>query len=123
MQPELDVKDLITTVEEAEQLAKVEEKLEASVHPLETCLTELTQRLKRIHDALPPCTAFIVFSGSGDPREMSRLQAMHSQYRKEYNTPGSKWDQLSVQWTDVEDQALRKAVRRAREGIAFIGVK
>lgn len=123
MQPELDVKDLITTVEEAEQLAKVEEKLEASVHPLETCLTELTKRLKRIHDALPPCTAFIVFSGSGDPREMSRLQAMHSQYRKEYNTPGSKWDQLSVQWTDVEDQALRKAVRRAREGIAFIGVK
>ncbi|KXX73040.1 RNA exonuclease 1 [Madurella mycetomatis] len=91
--------------------------------PLEECLTNLTNRLKRIHDALPPCTALIVFSGSGDPREMSRLQAVQSQFKKEYNTPGSKWDQLSVQWTDIEDQALRRAVKVARSGIGFIGVK
>jgi RNA exonuclease 1 len=91
--------------------------------PLETCLTNLTNRLKRIYDTLPPCTAFIVFSGSGDPREMSRLQAMQAQFKREYNTPGSKWDQLSVQWTDKEDQALRRAVRVARSGIGFIGVK
>ncbi|KAL2019465.1 hypothetical protein VTK56DRAFT_9581 [Thermocarpiscus australiensis] len=95
----------------------------AGASPLEQCLTTLTQRLKRIHEALPPCTAFIVFSGTGDPREMSRLQAMQAQFRKEYNTPGSKWDQLSVQWTDKEDQALRRAVRAARSGIGFIGVK
>ncbi|KAL2132580.1 hypothetical protein VTI74DRAFT_3635 [Chaetomium olivicolor] len=93
------------------------------ISPLETCLTTLTSRLKRIHDALPPCTAFIVLSGSGDPREMSRLQAVQAQFKKEYNTPGSKWDQLSVQWTDKEDQALRRAVRHARSGIGFIGVK
>jgi RNA exonuclease 1 len=91
--------------------------------PLETCLTSLTHRLKRIHDALPPCTALIIFSGTGDPREMSRLQAIQTQFRREYNTPGSKWDQLSVQWTDKEDQALRRAVKAARNGIGFIGVK
>ncbi|SPQ19345.1 07687415-c602-4061-afe5-d9f03b311ef1 [Thermothielavioides terrestris] len=91
--------------------------------PLERCLTSLSQRLKRIHDALPPCTAFIVFSGTGDPREVGRLQAMQAQFRREYNTPGSKWDQLSVQWTDKEEQALRRAVRAARRGIGFIGVK
>ncbi|KAL2153955.1 hypothetical protein VTH82DRAFT_2631 [Thermothelomyces myriococcoides] len=90
---------------------------------LEECLTTLTKRLKRIHDALPPCTALIVFSGTGDPREMSRLQAVQAQFRREYNTPGSNWDQLSVQWTDKEDQALRRAVRAARCGIGFIGVK
>jgi RNA exonuclease 1 len=90
---------------------------------LATCLTTLAQRLQRIHEALPPCTALIVFSGTGDPREMSRLQAVQAQFRKEYNTPGSKWDQLSVQWTDKEDQALRRAVRNARSGIGFIGVK
>ncbi|KAM7209610.1 hypothetical protein V8F20_000013 [Naviculisporaceae sp. PSN 640] len=95
----------------------------ASVSPLEECLTTLTQRLKRIHDALPPCTAFFVLSGTGDPREMSRLQALQAQFKKEYNTPGSKWDQLSVKWTDDEEQALRKAVRVARCGIGFIGVK
>ncbi|EGS23232.1 uncharacterized protein CTHT_0008960 [Thermochaetoides thermophila DSM 1495] len=93
------------------------------ISALEACLTTLSQRLKRIHDALPPCTAFIVFSGSGDPREMSRLQALQAQFRREYNTPGSKWDQLSVQWTDREDQALRRAVKAARCGIGFIGVK
>ncbi|KAK3330459.1 hypothetical protein B0H66DRAFT_63084 [Apodospora peruviana] len=91
--------------------------------PLEACLTTLAQRLKRIHDALPPCTALFVFSGSGDPREMSRLQGLQAQFKKEYNTPGSKWDQLSVKWTDKEDQALRRAVKVARGGIGFITVK
>ncbi|ORY62164.1 uncharacterized protein BCR38DRAFT_458753 [Pseudomassariella vexata] len=90
---------------------------------LKTCLEKLTANLKKIHEALPPCTAFIVFSGSGDPREMARLQAMHTQHKREYNTPGSKWDELSVKWTDTEDQALKKAVQNARNGIGFIGVK
>ncbi len=54
---------------------------------------------------------------------MSRLQAVQAQFKKEYNTPGSQWDKLSVQWTDVEEQALRRAVKAARSGIGFIGVK
>jgi RNA exonuclease 1 len=90
---------------------------------LETQLTALAQRLKRIHDALPPCTALIVFSGTGDPREVGRLQAMQAQFRREYNAPGSNWDRLSVQWTDKEEQALRRAVKAARAGVGFIGVK
>ncbi|QUC18160.1 uncharacterized protein UV8b_02401 [Ustilaginoidea virens] len=90
---------------------------------LEQALVRLTERLVRIHAALPPCTAFIVYSGSGDPRKMAQLQQMQAQWRKEYNAPGSKWDQLSVKWTDVEDQALRRAAQKARSGIAFVGVK
>ena len=91
--------------------------------PLEMAMIDLVGRLTEIYAALPPCTALIVFSGSGDPREMSRLQQMHAQWKKEYNTPGKKWDQLSVQWTDTEEQALRRAVKKARAGIGFIGVK
>ncbi|KAF6817520.1 RNA exonuclease [Colletotrichum sojae] len=91
--------------------------------PLERCLARLSQRLEAIHDSLPPCTAFIVYSGSGDPREMSKLQAMQAQWKREYNTPGMKWDQLSVKWTDTEDQALRRAVKKARQSVGFIGVK
>ncbi|KAK5654768.1 hypothetical protein OQA88_6804 [Cercophora sp. LCS_1] len=94
-----------------------------AVSKLENCVTTLAQRLKRIHDALPPCTALIILSGTGDPREVGRLQAMKEQFRKEYNTPGSKWDELSVKWTDAEDQLLKKAVRIARNGIGFVGVK
>ncbi|KAG6063546.1 hypothetical protein E4U32_001141 [Claviceps aff. humidiphila group G2b] len=91
--------------------------------PLQDVLADLTARLVRIHDALPPCTALLVYSGSGDPRRMAQLQQMHAQFKKEYNTPGKKWDQLSVQWTDVEDQALKRAAQKARAGIAFMGVK
>lgn len=98
-------------------------KLPTTKSVLEESLGNLADRLKRIYDALPPCTAIIVFSGSGDPRQMSRLQSMHAQWKREYNTPGMKWDQLSVKWTDQEEQALKRAAREAREGIAFIGVK
>ncbi|KAI1504354.1 hypothetical protein F5X99DRAFT_36792 [Biscogniauxia marginata] len=90
---------------------------------LEACVRNLARRIKRIHEALPPCTGFLVFSGSGDPREMSRLQAMQAQFKKEYNAPGSNWDELTVKWTDAEEQALKKAVGVARNGIGFIGVK
>ncbi|KAH7181457.1 hypothetical protein DER46DRAFT_620562 [Fusarium sp. MPI-SDFR-AT-0072] len=90
---------------------------------LEQALVRLTERLTRIYDALPPCTAFMLYSGSGDPREMSRLQKVQAQWRKEYNTPGKNWNDLSVKWTDVEDQALKEAARKARSGIGFISVK
>lgn len=90
---------------------------------LEKALVKLSGHLARIHEALPPCTGFIVFSGSGDPREMARLQQMQNRWRKEYNTPGKKWDDLSVQWTDKENQLLRQAVQKARSGIGFLTVK
>ena len=88
---------------------------------IETATTELTDHIAQIYEQLPPCTAFIVYSGSGDPREMSRLQAMQTQFKREFKV--KKWDQLSVQWTDTEEQALKRAVRTARDGIAFIGLK
>lgn len=91
--------------------------------PLGHALTQLTERLVRIHAALPPCTGFIIYSGSGDPRKMAQLQQMHAKWRKEYNTPGKKWDELSVKWTDVEEQALKRAVRKARTGLGFVSVK
>lgn len=90
---------------------------------LEQALVRLTERLSRIHDALPPCTGFMLYSGSGDPRKMAQLQQMQTQWRKEYNTPGKKWDELSVKWTDTEEQALKRAVQKARSGIGFVSVK
>jgi RNA exonuclease 1 len=90
---------------------------------LAACLGKLSERLSRIYASLPPCTVLMVLSGSGDPREMSRLQALQGQWKREYNTPGSNWDNLSLKWTDVEDQALREATKRARQGIAFLTVK
>ena len=88
---------------------------------LTDAVAKLVARIKDIYDGLPPCTAFIVYSGTGDPRELSRLQTMHQQYKKEFAV--KKWDQLSVHWTDFEEQALKKACRKARDGIGFVTVK
>lgn len=90
---------------------------------VEACVRRLTERIARIHAALPPCTALLLYSGSGDPRRMAALQAAQAQWRREYNTPGRKWDELSVTWTDVEEQALKRAVAKARSGIGFMAVK
>jgi RNA exonuclease 1 len=88
---------------------------------IDKAATALAARIFAIYESLPPCTAFIVYSGSGDPREMSRLQTMQQTFKREFKI--KKWDQLSVKWTDVEEQALKKAARQARDGIGFICVK
>lgn len=89
--------------------------------PIEVATAALTGRLYSIYESLPPCTAFILYSGSGDPREMSRLQTMQQTFKREYKI--KKWDQLSVKWTDVEEQALRRAAKMARDGVGFVTVK
>ncbi|CAN9339893.1 unnamed protein product [Alternaria alternata] len=84
-------------------------------------VSKTIERIGQIYDALPRCTAFIVYSGTGDPREIRRLQAMQQQYRREYAT--KNWDNLSVKWTDTEVQALSRACQEARNGVGFIVVK
>jgi RNA exonuclease 1 len=94
---------------------------EPNQEALSTAVAQTVQYISEIYNALPPCTAFIVYSGHGDPREVFRMQALHQQFRHEYRT--KKWDQLSVKWTDVEEQQLRKASKKAREAVGFITVK
>lgn len=88
---------------------------------LQSAITSTISRIREIHDALPPCTLFIVYTGTGDPREVGRLQKMQQQFRKEFKV--KKWNDLSVKWTDDEEQALKRAVERARDGMALMCVK
>ena len=84
-------------------------------------VSRTVNHITQIYDSLPRCTALIVYSGTGDPREIRRLQAMQQQYRREYAT--KNWDNLSVKWTDTEVQALSQACQDARNGVGFIVVK
>ncbi|KAI5796573.1 hypothetical protein EDC01DRAFT_614167 [Geopyxis carbonaria] len=84
-------------------------------------VAESVQRVKQIYEALPPCTALVVFSGIGDTRRWKRLGEMQRRFREEFKV--RKWDQLSVQWTDTEEQAWRKEYNRARSGVGFMVVK
>ncbi|KAL8697836.1 MAG: hypothetical protein Q9201_006905 [Fulgogasparrea decipioides] len=76
--------------------------------------------VQEVHASLPPCTLLVVYSGTGDPRDLARLQKMQRTFKKEYKT--KKWDQLSVKWTDTEEQALKQAYRKAREGLGFVTI-
>lgn len=107
------------TVDNASLLSSTTET--NSTATLSGVVSETIQHIQDIYDALPPCTAFIVYSGSGDPRELSEMQTLQQKFKEEYRV--KKWDQLSVRWTDVEEQKLRKACEKARRGVGFIVVK
>ncbi|KAI4240400.1 MAG: hypothetical protein LQ352_007642 [Teloschistes flavicans] len=81
-------------------------------------VAETVTHIRHVHASLPPCTLLVVYSGTGDPRELARLQQMQRTFKKEYKI--KKWDQLSVKWTDAEEQALKRACRKARQGLGFI---
>lgn len=89
---------------------------------LAAAVAKTVNYIAQIYDSLPSCTLFIVYSGTGDPREVSRLQAMYRTYRREF-TAKKPWDELTVKWTDREEQALKKACERARQGCGFLCVK
>ncbi|KAB8231970.1 RNA exonuclease [Aspergillus alliaceus] len=85
-------------------------------------VSRTVSHINRVYESLPPCTLFMVYSGTGDPREVSRLQAMHKCFREEFNSK-KPWDELTVKWTDTEELALKKACERARDGCGFMCVK
>lgn len=87
---------------------------------LAEAVTKTVGHIKTIRDFLPPCSLLIVYSGTGDPREMARLQEMQRTFKREYKI--LPWDDLSVKWTDVEEQGLKQACRRAREGVGFVTI-
>lgn len=87
---------------------------------LGTAVSKTVQLIKTVREFLPPCTLLLVYSGTGDPREMHRLHEMQRTFKREYTS--KKWDELSVKWTDDEEQALRRACRTAREGVGFVAI-
>jgi len=94
---------------------------DAAEETLTSVISNTVVRIQEIWESLPPCTAFIVFSGSGDPRELAEMQGLQKRFKEEYKV--KKWDDLSVKWTDVEEQRLRAACEKARLGIGFLTVK
>lgn len=79
------------------------------------------QHIAAVHAALPPCTLLVVYSGTGDPRALVRMQEVQRVFRREYKV--KKWDELSVRWGDGEEEGLRRACRGARVGVGFVCVK
>lgn len=87
---------------------------------LAEAVTKTVNNIKAVRDILPPCTLLVVYSGTGDPRALARLQEMQRAFKREYAV--KKWDELSVKWTDTEEQALKMACRKARESLGFVTI-
>jgi RNA exonuclease 1 len=94
---------------------------EPNITKLTAAVASTVECICKIYESLPSRTCFIVYSGTSDMRDLLRLQDQQQQFKREYKV--KKWDELTVQWTDIEEQAMRRACKRAREGIAFIIVK
>lgn len=88
---------------------------------LDAITNETMDRIQRIYDALPEKSLLVLFSGTADVRPVMRLQAQQQQYRKEFKV--KKWDDLTIKWTDTEEQALKKACEGARKGWAVCTIK
>lgn len=97
------------------------DRAKASSTNLSDAVVRSVAHIEAIYDSLPARTAFIVYSGTGNPIELRNWQAVHQQFKDEYKV--KKWDELSVKWTDDEEQSLRKAFKVARGGCGFITVK
>lgn len=106
----------------ANESTTINEETDSASKTLSSVVSRTVSRINEVYDTLPACTLFVVYSGTGDPREVGRLQAMQKLFRDEYQSK-KPWDQLTVKWTDTEEQALKKACERAREGCGFMCVK
>jgi RNA exonuclease 1 len=93
----------------------------ATVKSLTAAVVETVGSIAQVYASLPECTAFIVYSGTSDTREIYRLQALQQQFKREYQE--KNWNELSVRWTDEEEQAMRRACKQARRGVGFVVVK
>ena len=91
---------------------------ESAAAVLAKALSETEAHITAIQAMLPPCTLLIVYSGTGDPRQMSVLQERYRTFQREFKS--KKWDEIKDKWTDVEEQALKEACRKAREGVGLM---
>ncbi|RMZ84492.1 hypothetical protein DV737_g1080, partial [Chaetothyriales sp. CBS 132003] len=88
---------------------------------IQAAAADTVRRLCSIYQALPSSTVLLIYPGPGDMSEVLRLQNMHKEYQREFKV--KKWDELTVQWTDTEAQALRQAFDVARQGWSILGLK
>ncbi|BGP53492.1 hypothetical protein JCM8202_001136 [Rhodotorula sphaerocarpa] len=89
----------------------------------EAALTALNDRLQRLHAALPPLTALIVFTGQSSPVEMSRLAAKKAKFDRLWKTVKQSEIANEDKWYEADDRALVDEVERCRWGLSFFCVK
>jgi len=89
-------------------------------------LTALNGHLQNLHRALPPRTAFVIFTGHSDPRKMALLNARRTAFETAYREGKSVEEmngEMGLRWTAADARDLEDAVDFARRGLLFLGIK
>lgn len=111
--------DAASTVAPEDEVAADEPALPSA----DAALAALNDRLKRLHAALPPLTALIVFTGHSSPIEMSRLAAKKAKFDRLWKTVKQSEIADEDKWYEADDRALVDEVERCRWGLSFFCVK
>ena len=101
---------------------KSQELKDASGDVLKAAVQRTVQRIKDVYDDLPTGTAFMVYSGGGDRRELDRLTAVSKSYKTEMSA-GKSWSHMTAKWTGDNQQKQHEAFAQARSGLMFLTVK
>ncbi|GJJ10086.1 hypothetical protein Clacol_004312 [Clathrus columnatus] len=91
---------------------------------IEDAVSSLDRRLKTLHQALPPRTALILFSGHSDPRTMASLSQRKAKFENDLRS-GIAPDDIPKEerWTASDARALEEETAKARRGLAFLCLK
>jgi RNA exonuclease 1 len=83
---------------------------------------DLNSRLSRIYDALPPRTAFVVFSGHSDPRRMAKMNSRKAAFEIALRM-GMLPTSGPTTWTTQDGRDLESEVELAKRGFLFLRIK
>ncbi|EJD49017.1 hypothetical protein AURDEDRAFT_112749 [Auricularia subglabra TFB-10046 SS5] len=92
--------------------------------PLPETAAHLNHYLAQVYAALPPRTAFVLFSGHSDPRTMSRLNTRRAKFENEMRA-GKRLEEIDKAdwWSAGEGRELEDAVALAKKGLLFLCLK
>ncbi|CCJ28402.1 unnamed protein product [Pneumocystis jirovecii] len=92
-----------------------------NMESVDDAFKNLNERIYKLYTNLPKCTILLVYSGTGDPREMLKFSSKKNAFNIEFKT--KKWDECENKWDDNDNEKLALATNKARRGISFIMLK
>ena len=91
---------------------------------VDKALTDLNERITRLHASLAPNSAFVILTGHSNPIPMLKLSAKRQKWERLVKQVGAI-DEIPKEdrWMSEDDRLLETAAAEAREGMAFFCVK
>jgi len=98
--------------------------LETPTNDTKEVYSTLNSNLTFLYKALPPATAFILFTAHSDPRKMSDLSKRKSRW-DQLLREGNQPEQIPREewWTTESGRLLEDEVEMAKRGLLFVGLK